>query len=144
MLCTRKKKYKLPLFLIVSSRNVQKSSKSFWDFTKDCFSILLFLCMLKHLFFSQRTLCIHFSSSIHCLITHLTPTSLYNYSLWWCEYRQHNVTLCNATTLHHNEMSLQEKERRKKTNLKRIRVNMYIKVKDDTLVERVFFSLVLL
>lgn len=33
------------------------------------------------------------------------------------------------------------KEKKRKTNLKRIRVNMYIKVKDDTLLERVFFLL---
>lgn len=53
----------------------------------------------------------------------------------------------NSTTTSHlqqNGTPLQGKRKKKnvkkkKTNLKRIRVNMYIKVKNDTLLERVFF-----
>lgn len=114
------KKYKLPLSLIVVEECMyRKVVKAFETLQRIVFQSSFSCVCLNICFFPENLMYTHFSSSIHCLITHLTPTSLYNYSLWWCEHRQHIVTLCNATTLHHNEMSLQEKERRKKNQFEK-------------------------
>lgn len=93
--------------------------KSFRDFTKDCFQSLFsctFLCILRHIpgiilkvqtFLSFKTfpLFIKFSSFDHTFNAIQTIQLL-------CDVSTYNND--NAKTLHHNEISVQEKGRDKK------------------------------